>query len=219
MNKLEDFLRPTQEQLFWRLSKRFKGQTLISRGNFVLVKGVAPVSFYFERRQKIMKLDIIKVALKARVVSLNLKPKDRHIVFEAPVITKPENLVAQISVNSGDKVKSTASNELFRTPMEKNKAPTDKTARKPATGKIKETVDIFVEDIAHAVDSVKSNQKVRHDFMTFHMALLEERLEGEQRSLAHLKMLHKGKSFAEVHEFTNLSISRLEQLANFHPAH
>ena len=43
MNKLEDFLRPTQEQLFWQLCKRFKGQTLISRGNFVLVKGVAPV--------------------------------------------------------------------------------------------------------------------------------------------------------------------------------
>lgn len=91
----------------------------------------------------------------------------------------------------------------------------------------------FVEDIAHAVDSVKSNQKVRHDFMTLQMALLEERLEGEQRGLAQgielgrneerealaLKMLHKGKSFAEVHEFTDLSISRLEQLANFHPDH
>lgn len=43
MNKLENFLRLTQEQLFWRLSRRFKGKTLISRGNFVLVKGVAPV--------------------------------------------------------------------------------------------------------------------------------------------------------------------------------
>ncbi len=43
MNKLENFLRPTQEQLFWQLSKRFKGQTQISRGNFILVKGVAPV--------------------------------------------------------------------------------------------------------------------------------------------------------------------------------
>lgn len=43
MNKLENFLRPTQEQLFWQLSKRFKGQTQISRDNFVLVKGVAPV--------------------------------------------------------------------------------------------------------------------------------------------------------------------------------
>ena len=43
MTKLEDFLRPTQEQLFWRLCKRFKGKKLVSRGNFVLVKGVAPV--------------------------------------------------------------------------------------------------------------------------------------------------------------------------------
>lgn len=43
MKKLEDFLRPSQEKLFWRLCKRFKGKTLISRGNFVLVKGVAPV--------------------------------------------------------------------------------------------------------------------------------------------------------------------------------
>ena len=43
MKKLEDFLRPTQEQLFRRLCKKFKGKSLISRGNFVLVKGVAPV--------------------------------------------------------------------------------------------------------------------------------------------------------------------------------
>lgn len=43
MTKLEDFLRPTQEQLFKRLCKHFKGKTLVSKGNFVLVKGVAPV--------------------------------------------------------------------------------------------------------------------------------------------------------------------------------
>lgn len=43
MKKLEDFLRPTQEQLFKRLCNRFKGKTLVSKGNFVLVKGVAPV--------------------------------------------------------------------------------------------------------------------------------------------------------------------------------
>lgn len=43
MKKLEDFLRPTQEQLFRRLCKHFKGKTLVSKGNFVLVKGVAPV--------------------------------------------------------------------------------------------------------------------------------------------------------------------------------
>lgn len=43
MNSLEDFLRPTQKQLFKRLVKKFKGKTLISKGNFILVKGEAPV--------------------------------------------------------------------------------------------------------------------------------------------------------------------------------
>ena len=43
MKNLEDFLRPSQKQLFKRLSKKFKGKTLISKGNFILVKGVAPV--------------------------------------------------------------------------------------------------------------------------------------------------------------------------------
>ena len=43
MKNLEDFLRPTQKQLFKRLCKKFKGKTLISKGNFILVKGVAPV--------------------------------------------------------------------------------------------------------------------------------------------------------------------------------
>lgn len=43
MNALEDFLRPTQKQLFKRLAKKFKGKTLISKGNFILVYGQAPV--------------------------------------------------------------------------------------------------------------------------------------------------------------------------------
>lgn len=43
MKNLEDFFRPTQKQLFKRLCKKFKGKTLISKGNFILVKGVAPV--------------------------------------------------------------------------------------------------------------------------------------------------------------------------------
>ena len=43
MNALEDFLRPTQKQLFKRLCKKFKGKTLISKGNFILVHGQAPV--------------------------------------------------------------------------------------------------------------------------------------------------------------------------------
>lgn len=43
MNVLEDFLRPTQKLLFKRLCKKFKGKTLISKGNFILVHGQAPV--------------------------------------------------------------------------------------------------------------------------------------------------------------------------------
>ena len=43
MKNLEDFLRPTQKQLFKRLAKKFKGKTLISKGNFILVHGKAPV--------------------------------------------------------------------------------------------------------------------------------------------------------------------------------
>lgn len=40
---LEHFLRPTQNQLFKRLCKKFKGKTLIIKGNFILVHGQASV--------------------------------------------------------------------------------------------------------------------------------------------------------------------------------
>ena len=43
MTSLEDFLRPSQKQLFKRLCKKFKGKTLINKGNFILVQGLAPV--------------------------------------------------------------------------------------------------------------------------------------------------------------------------------
>ena len=43
MKNLEDFLPPSQKQLFKRLCKKFKGNTLISKGNFILVHGLAPV--------------------------------------------------------------------------------------------------------------------------------------------------------------------------------
>lgn len=43
MISLEHFLRPTQKQLFKRLCKIFKDRTLISKGNFILVHGQAPV--------------------------------------------------------------------------------------------------------------------------------------------------------------------------------
>ena len=43
MKFLEDFLLPTQKQLFKRLCKKFKGKTLISKSNFILIRGQAPI--------------------------------------------------------------------------------------------------------------------------------------------------------------------------------
>ena len=43
MIQLEHFLRPSQKQLFKRLCKKFNGISLISKGNFILVHGQAPV--------------------------------------------------------------------------------------------------------------------------------------------------------------------------------
>ena len=43
MKKLEDFLRSTQKQLFKLLAKKFKGKAILSKGNFILVRGTAPV--------------------------------------------------------------------------------------------------------------------------------------------------------------------------------
>ena len=43
MTSLEDFLRPSQKQLFKRLAKKFKRNALLSKGNFILVHGQAPV--------------------------------------------------------------------------------------------------------------------------------------------------------------------------------
>ena len=43
MTSLEDFLRPTQKQLFKKLCKNYKGKILFSKGNFILVRGEAPI--------------------------------------------------------------------------------------------------------------------------------------------------------------------------------
>lgn len=43
MISLEDFLRPSQKKLFKRLCKMFKGNTLVSKGNFILVRGETPI--------------------------------------------------------------------------------------------------------------------------------------------------------------------------------
>lgn len=93
----------------------------------------------------------------------------------------------------------------------------------------------FVEKLDAAVYSVKSNQKVRHDFMTLQMALLEERMEsemrGEQRGLAQgielgrneerealaRNLIRRGRRIQEIHEDTGLSVERIEQLFNNTP--
>ena len=43
MKTLEDFLRPTQKQLFKLLAKKFKGKAILSKKNFILVRGTSPV--------------------------------------------------------------------------------------------------------------------------------------------------------------------------------
>ena len=77
----------------------------------------------------------------------------------------------------------------------------------------------FVEDLAAAVESVKRNEKVRHDFMTLQMALLEERMQTEERvrnaereSVA-VKLIHMGLNLADIQKATNLPVQRLEELA------
>lgn len=43
MRNLEDFLKPTQAELFANILTLFKGNAMYSKGNFILVKGVAPI--------------------------------------------------------------------------------------------------------------------------------------------------------------------------------
>ena len=43
MRNLEDFLKPTQAELFANILTLFSGKAMYSKGNFILVKGVAPI--------------------------------------------------------------------------------------------------------------------------------------------------------------------------------
>ena len=86
----------------------------------------------------------------------------------------------------------------------------------------------FVKELDDAVRLVKSNRKAMKEFMTYQMALLEERLQGEQRGRAQgielgrtegtesvaIKLIRRGRPLQEIHEDTGLPIQRLEQLAN-----
>lgn len=77
----------------------------------------------------------------------------------------------------------------------------------------------FVKELANAVNNVKTNAKVRHDFMTLQMALLESKMEGriegeiQKAEVIALKMIRKGKSFEEIQEFTDLPSKRINELA------
>lgn len=89
----------------------------------------------------------------------------------------------------------------------------------------------FVEKLDAAVKSIKRNEKVRHDFMTLQMALLEERMEGElqgeergraqgielgrneERKVVAIKLIRMGLNLADIQKATNLSIRQLEELA------
>ena len=73
----------------------------------------------------------------------------------------------------------------------------------------------FVKNLDSAVNAVKNNEKVRHDFMTFQMYLLEEKMEAESRGKEKvaIKLIRRGRPLQEIHEDTGLSIQHLEQLA------
>ena len=43
MKKLEDFLMPTQKELFSKLCDRFKGRTTVCKNSYILVRGEAPI--------------------------------------------------------------------------------------------------------------------------------------------------------------------------------
>ena len=81
----------------------------------------------------------------------------------------------------------------------------------------------FVKELDDAVQLVKSNRRAMKEFMTYEMALLEERLQGEQRGIqigrtegteaVAIKLIRRGRPLQEIHEDTGLPIQRLEQLA------
>ena len=73
----------------------------------------------------------------------------------------------------------------------------------------------FVKELAVAVDNVKTNAKVRHDFMTFQMYLLEEKMNAVQKCSEEiaLKMIRRGRPLQEIHEDTDLPLERLNELA------
>ena len=74
---------------------------------------------------------------------------------------------------------------------------------------------LFVEKLATAVEIIKTNEKVRHDFMTFEMFLLSEKRKAkeEERENIVLRLLRRGRPFEEIHEDTELPLQRIRELA------
>ena len=81
----------------------------------------------------------------------------------------------------------------------------------------------FVTELDETVKEVKTNAKVRLGFMTYQMALLESKLEGEKSGIEKgvliqaektaLNMLRKHKALDEIAEFTELSLDHIKILA------
>ena len=81
----------------------------------------------------------------------------------------------------------------------------------------------FVKELDDTVQLVKSNKKAMKEFMTYKMALLEERMEGElqgeqrgrakERESVAIKLIRRGRPLEEIHEDTGLSIQRIHELA------
>ena len=66
----------------------------------------------------------------------------------------------------------------------------------------------FVEELDVAVNTVKSNEKARHDFMIFQMYLLEQEMEAEDRRAEEIavKLIRMGLSSSDISEATDLPI-------------
>ena len=44
MNRLEDFVMPSQKALYTKLRRMFKGNVMSSKGNYILVPGDVPIN-------------------------------------------------------------------------------------------------------------------------------------------------------------------------------
>ena len=99
-----------------------------------------------------------------------------------------------------------------------------KGSRADVTSELKEFLDYvdreiivgdFVKELSRTVESVKRNEKVRHDFMTLQMYLLEHELETAQRRSEEiaLRLIRRGRPIEEIHEDTDIPLQRLRELA------